>query len=134
MLHPFFIHVNQSIMTTTELATALDSFKPFYTIHQYRSIGESHLYLSDGCQYLLIYSNVSWLFDIIFDFLQQSKWHPLNYTTWTLERQSCGLLDLRGEALFGILLYEQYDIDQPFPLDEFTLFNSWWKVFLPSEV
>ncbi len=121
-------------MTTTELKTKLDSFKRFYEIHKYRSVGEYHLYLSDGCQYLHEYHDISWLLDIIFDFLHDTQWHPANHIHWTLEKQPCGLLDLWGKTILGKLLYEQYHIDQPFPFDEFTLFNSWYKDYLPSEV
>ena len=121
-------------MTTIELATNLDSFKPFYSIHQYRSIGNSHLYLSDGCQYLLIYCTAGWLFDIIFDFLYQNQWHPANHIHWYLTRQGNGLFKLRAESFFKELYYEQCDIDEQFPFDEFMLFNSWHKTYLPSEV
>jgi hypothetical protein len=121
-------------MTTTELKSKLDSFKRFYQIHQYKSVGEYHLYLSDGLKYLHEYYDIGWLLDIIFDFLQQSKWHPANYTMWTLERQPCGLVDLKGKTLYGKLLYEQYDISEPFPFDEFTLYNDWHQACLPSEV
>ena len=131
---PFFYSRKSKTMTTLELATALDSFKPFYSIHQYRSIGESHLYLSDGCHYLLIYSNISWLFDIIFDFHHQNQWHPADHIMWRLQKQPCGLFDLRAEDFFKKPYYEQYDINEKFPLDEFMIFNSWWKVYLPSEV
>ena len=107
-------------MTTTELKTKLDSFKRFYSIHQYKSIGEYHLYLSDGCQFLHENYEVSWLFNIVFDFLHQNKWFPGNYTKWTLVKQPYGLFDLKVESLLNQLYYQQFDIDEQFPFDEFV--------------
>ena len=121
-------------MTTTELKTRLDSFRHDTHLHQYKSVTKYQLYLSNGCQYFHEYQDISWLLDIIFDFLHDAEWHPANSTVWTVEKQPCGLLDVRGETLLGKLLYEQYDIDEPFPLDEFTLFNSWYEAYLPMEV
>ena len=121
-------------MTTTELKAQLDSFRHDTQLHQYKSVGKCHLYLSNGCQYFHEYNDISWLLDIIFDFLHDTKWHPANSTVWTVEKQPCGLLDVKGKTLLGKLLYEQFDIDEPFPLDEFTLFNSWYEAYLPMEV
>ena len=121
-------------MTTTELQTKLDSFRRDNQFHQYKSVGECHLGLSNGLKYFHENYDLSWLLDIIFDFLHDTKWHPVNYKMWTIEKQSSGLLDLKGIRLMDELVYEQYDIEQPFPFDKYTLFYSWYKAYLPMEV
>ena len=121
-------------MTTLELKTKLDSFRHSTQLHQYKSVGDCHLYLSNGCKFFHELYDISWLLDIIFDFLHDTSWHPLDSTIWTVEKQHYGLLDIRGKTMLGKLLYEQYDIEQSFPLDEFTLFNGLYKAYLPMEV
>jgi hypothetical protein len=134
MLHPFFIHSKSKKMTTTELKTRIDSFRGGSDIHLFGYIGNTQLYLTDGCQFVLEYCKADWLFDIILNHWQQAQPHYATFYYWYLKRQPNGLFRLWAQSFFKELYFEQDDIDEQFPLDEFCVFNSWQVVRVPMEV
>lgn len=121
-------------MTTTELTTKIESFRRPYDIHLFGYTGNTQLYLSDGCQFVLEYSKADWLFDIMLNHYQQAQTHPGTHYYWYLKRQYNGLFRVWAQDFFKDLYYEQEDIDEQFPLDEFSVFHSWQISHVPMEV
>ena len=120
-------------MTTLELQTKLDSFGTFHNFTDYRSIGDCLLEISPGCKYLLDYTDIQWLYDIIYNFLHDSKHEPAVHLIWDLKKEHNGLFTLTAKTLRGRLLFEQYEIDQKFPLDRLILYYCWFMMILPTE-
>lgn len=120
-------------MTTIELETKLNSFGKFLNFHDYRSIGDCQLEISPGCKYLLDNTDIQWLYDIISNFLHDTKHDPSVFLIWDLKKEHYGLFTLIASTLSGQLLYEQYEIDEQFPLDKLTLYYCWFMMILPTE-